>query len=45
MCGQVETEYVFHMEDDWVFNRIPNFVHDSMSILRSRPRPCCRSRP
>jgi hypothetical protein len=30
----VSTEYIFHMEDDWVFNRIPDFIQASMSILR-----------
>jgi hypothetical protein len=32
---QVDTDYIFHMEDDWVFNRIPGFVQASLSILRS----------
>ncbi len=34
IAGQVETEYIFHLEDDWVFNRIPGFVQASLSILR-----------
>lgn len=30
---QVHTDYVFHCEDDWVFNGMPGFVADSVAIL------------
>mmetsp|Transcript_8935 Transcript_8935/g.14127 ORF Transcript_8935/g.14127 Transcript_8935/m.14127 type:complete len:272 (-) Transcript_8935:111-926(-) len=34
----VQTEYIFHCEDDWVFNGIPHFVRDSISILEEEPK-------
>ena len=34
----VKTEYIFHCEDDWVFNRIPNLIQDSLSVLEEEPK-------
>ena len=34
--SQVETPYIFHMEDDWEFVR-PGFIEKSMSILEAEP--------
>jgi hypothetical protein len=34
----VETEYIFHCEDDWVWNGIPGFVADSMSVMLHDPK-------
>lgn len=34
----VETDYIFHVEDDWVFNGIPHFIRDSVSVLAHEPR-------
>jgi hypothetical protein len=33
----VETEWIFHCEDDWTFLR-PGFIEDSMAVLRENPR-------
>jgi hypothetical protein len=34
--SQVETPYIFHMEDDWEFVR-PGFVEKSMTVLEAEP--------
>ena len=34
---QVTTDFIFHCEDDWVFNGIPGFVADSVAILQYEP--------
>uniref|UniRef100_A0A7S4L9L5 Glycosyltransferase 2-like domain-containing protein n=1 Tax=Guillardia theta TaxID=55529 RepID=A0A7S4L9L5_GUITH len=34
----VNTEFIFHCEDDWIFNGIPNFISDSISVLLHEPR-------
>ncbi len=34
MYSEVQTDYVFHLEDDWVFDR-QNFIPDAISVLRS----------
>jgi len=34
---EVNTEYIFHCEDDWEFYR-PNFIEDSIEILESNPK-------
>jgi hypothetical protein len=36
MYNKVNTEYIFHCEDDWVFNKNPFFIKDSMDILEER---------
>jgi len=36
MYQQVETEYIFHSEDDWKFNTNSNLVKDSIEILEER---------
>ena len=33
----VTSEYIFHCEDDWVFNGIPHLIRDSLSILNHDP--------
>lgn len=35
--SKVETEYIFHCEDDWVFYR-KNFIEDSIAILEIDPK-------
>ena len=30
---QSKNEYIFHCEDDWLFNENPNFISDSLEIL------------
>ena len=34
---QVETDYIFHCEDDWLFYR-PGFIEDSKVILEAEPQ-------
>jgi len=34
----VSTEFIFHCEDDWIFNGIPNFISDSISVLLHEPK-------
>ena len=34
---QVETDYIFHCEDDWLFYR-PEFIEDSKIILKAEPQ-------
>jgi hypothetical protein len=34
--SKVETPYIFHLEDDWLFER-PGFIEKSMEILRCEP--------
>lgn len=29
----VETEYIFHLEDDWLFESNPNFIQESLNVL------------
>lgn len=36
MYNSVNTEYIFHMEDDWIVGPHPNFIKDSMDILDER---------
>lgn len=36
MYQQVDTEYIFHSEDDWRFDTNPNLVKDSIDILEER---------
>jgi hypothetical protein len=36
MNKQVETEYIFHCEDDWLFRGNPDFIKNSMDILEER---------
>ncbi len=31
-----KNEYIFHCEDDWLFDYNPNFIRDSLSILSER---------
>lgn len=33
----VETKYVFHIEDDWLFHSNPGFIEKSIKILEKRP--------
>ena len=33
----VETDYIFHCEDDWLFYR-PEFIEDSKAILKAEPQ-------
>lgn len=33
LLSQVETEYYFHCEDDWLFEGNPNFIEDSIQIM------------
>jgi hypothetical protein len=33
----VETEYIFHCEEDWAFSNNPNFISDSIEILKNHP--------
>ena len=33
----VDTEYVLHNEDDWLFRGNPYFIQESLDILESRP--------
>jgi hypothetical protein len=32
----IDTEYIFHCEDDWSFDSNPNFIKESISILEER---------
>ena len=32
----VETDYIFHLEDDWNFESNPNFIQESLSILENK---------
>jgi len=34
--GRVETPYIFHMEDDWIYVR-PGFIEKSLAILQAEP--------
>ncbi len=34
---QVETDYIFHCEDDWLFYR-PGFIEDSKTVLDAEPQ-------
>ncbi len=34
---KVETDYIFHCEDDWLFYR-PGFIEDSKAVLQAEPR-------
>lgn len=34
--SEVNTEYIFHCEDDWLFYR-PRFIEDSFKVLKSNP--------
>jgi len=36
LYASVNTEYIFHMEDDWIISLNPNFIKDSMDILDER---------
>jgi hypothetical protein len=33
----VDTEYIFHCEEDWLFLNNPNFMSESLSILKKYP--------
>lgn len=33
----VETEYIMHIEDDWLFQGNPNFIAESLTILQENP--------
>lgn len=37
MYAKVETPYIFHCEDDWLFRNNQNFIKESMDILEERP--------
>ena len=34
LVGLVETEYFFNIEDDWLFDGNPNFIEDSINLLK-----------
>ncbi len=36
MYNLVTTEYIFHSEDDWQYHSNPNFIKESMNILKER---------
>lgn len=36
MYNLVNTEFIFHCEDDWVFSSNPNFIQESVDILNER---------
>lgn len=36
MYSMVETEYIFHSEDDWRFDSNPNFMTESIDVLEER---------
>ena len=36
---QVETEYIFHCEDDWEFTA-PGFIERSLAVLTANPMSC-----
>lgn len=36
MYNLVDTEYIFHCEDDWQFDGNPNFMQESIDILEER---------
>lgn len=36
MYHMVDTQYIFHCEDDWKFESNPNFIQDSMDVLEER---------
>ena len=45
MYNQVNTEYIFHCEDDWSFSNNSNFMQESVDILEERKdvnRVCVR---
>lgn len=31
----VETEYIFHLEDDWIFENNPDFIQQSLKVLEN----------
>lgn len=37
MYSMVDTQYIFHCEDDWRFESNPNFMKHSMDILEEQP--------
>lgn len=37
MYNKVDTQYIFHCEDDWLFRNNANFIQQSMDILEERP--------
>lgn len=37
LFNAIETEYFFHLEDDWFFDGNPNFIQDSLDILQTEP--------
>lgn len=32
----VDTEYIFHLEDDWIFENNPNFIEQSLKVLENK---------
>ena len=32
----VETDYIFHLEDDWNFESNPNFIQESLNVLENK---------
>lgn len=37
LYNMVETPYIFHCEDDWLFKGNPNFIKESLDILEADP--------
>lgn len=37
MYNLVDTKYIVHLEDDWKFNRNPDFIQQSVEILENNP--------
>ncbi len=33
----VDTKYVYHLEDDWIFENNPNFIQETIDILEENP--------
>ncbi|WP_092746307.1 glycosyltransferase [Acinetobacter boissieri] len=42
MYSHVKTEYIFHCEDDWHFNSLPNF-ENTFELLSKQPQASCVS--
>jgi hypothetical protein len=37
LFGNAKNEFIFHCEDDWMFDKNPNLISDSLSILIENP--------
>jgi hypothetical protein len=34
LYSMVDTEFIFHLEDDWIFENNPNFIQESLEVLK-----------